>query len=89
MLPRTGPDTIAYEVTYSDPQVYTAPWTAQVEWTRDNRYRLYEFACHEGNTVREMINGSRAQRGLGLDTAPGSGNTQADGTGRWPFPASG
>jgi hypothetical protein len=61
-LRMTGPGTILYRVTYSDPDVFTAPWTAQVEWTRDDNYRLYEYACHEGNRVREWINASRAQR---------------------------
>jgi hypothetical protein len=85
-LTMTGPNTITYELTYSDPDVYTAPWTATVEWTRDDEYRLHEFACHEGNTVRDMIAGSRAHRTLGEDTPRGSGNAQQDGTGRWPFP---
>lgn len=61
-LTRTGPNTMAYRVTYSDPDVFTAPWTAEVEWTRDDKYRLYEYACHEGNEVRELITSSRAQR---------------------------
>ncbi len=84
-LTMTGPNTIAYEVTYSDPDVYTAPWTAAVEWIRDDGYRMYEFACHEGNTIRDMITGSRTYRRLGEDAARGSGNTQQDGTGRWIF----
>jgi hypothetical protein len=61
-LTMTGPNTLLYRVTYSDPDVYTAPWTAEVEWTRDDAYRLYEFACHEGNEVRELISASRAER---------------------------
>lgn len=61
-LTMTGPDTMAYEVTYSDPDVFTAPWTIEVEWQRDDTYRLYEYACHEGNEVRELISASRAQR---------------------------
>jgi hypothetical protein len=61
-LTMTGPNTLAYEVTYSDPDVYTAPWTAEVEWARDDKYRMYEYACHEGNEVRELIAASRAQR---------------------------
>ena len=61
-LTMTGPDTLLYRVTYSDPDVFTAPWTAEVEWTRDDRYRIYEFACHEHNEVRELIASSRAQR---------------------------
>ena len=85
-LTMTGPDTIAYEVTYTDPEVFTAPWTAAYEWTRSGDYRIYEFACHEGNTIRDMITGSRAHRLLGDTAARGSGNTQQDGTGRWAFP---
>ena len=61
-LTMTGPDTMAYEVTYSDPDVFAGPWTAEVEWTRDDKYRMYEFACHEGNEVRQLITSSRAQR---------------------------
>lgn len=62
-LTMTGAGTMVYQVTYSDPDVFTAPWTAQVEWMRDDKYRLYEFACHEGNEeVRHMITSSRAQR---------------------------
>jgi len=85
-LTMTGPDTMNYAVTYSDPGVYTAPWTAEVEWTRNDGYRLYEFACHEGNEVRHMITGSRAERGLGLNTPRGTGNAQQDSSGKWPFP---
>jgi hypothetical protein len=37
----------------------------QVEWTRDDKYQIYEFACHEGNIqVRTMITSSRAQRAI-------------------------
>jgi hypothetical protein len=61
-LTLTGPGTLDYRVTYSDPAVFTAPWTAEVEWTRDDGYKLYEYACHEGNEVRELIAASRARR---------------------------
>ena len=64
-LTMTGPDTLTYRVTYSDPEVYTAPWTAEVEWIRDGSYRLYEYACHEGNAVRDWVMASRAQRRKG------------------------
>jgi hypothetical protein len=64
-LAMTGPDTIAYSVTYTDPEVFTAPWTIELEWTRDPAYHLHEFACHEGNVaIRDMIRASRAQRKL-------------------------
>jgi hypothetical protein len=59
----TGPDTIVYEVTYDDPVVYTAPWTARLDWQRDETYQLFEYACHEGNVqIRGYINSSRAER---------------------------
>ena len=62
-LTMIGPGKLVYQVTYTDPDVFTAPWTAQVEWTRDDHYQMYEFACHEGNVqVRDLINASRAQR---------------------------
>jgi hypothetical protein len=86
-LAMTGPDTMTYTVTYSDPGVYTAPWTAELEWTRNEGYRLYEFACHEGNQVRTMITGSRVQRRLSPVAPRGTGNIGADGTGQWQFPA--
>jgi hypothetical protein len=64
-LTMTGPNTIAYEMTYSDPPVFTAPWTLRVNWTRDDKYEFYEYACFEGDVqVRNFINASRAARGL-------------------------
>jgi hypothetical protein len=54
-----------YEMTYSDPQVFTAPFTARLPWTRNEDYAFYEYACFEGDVqVRNYINSSRAQRGL-------------------------
>ncbi|BBC71837.1 conserved hypothetical protein [Altererythrobacter sp. B11] len=62
-LTMTGPDTIAYEVTFSDPAVFTRSWTAAFEWTRDSSYQIYEYACHERNDhVRTLIETSRAAR---------------------------
>ena len=59
-----GPDSIVYELTYSDPKVFTAPWTARLPWTRDEDYGFFEYACHEGNVqVRNYINSSRVERG--------------------------
>lgn len=61
----TGPDTIAYEITYSDPVIYTAPWTVRLDWRRNDKYQFFEYACHEGNVqVRNYITASRAERAL-------------------------
>jgi hypothetical protein len=62
-LTMTGPDSILYEVTYDDPDVFTAPWTAQEEWTRDDKYQMFEYACLEGDVqIRGYISASRAAR---------------------------
>ena len=60
-LTMTGPDRIVYEMTYTDPEVFTAPFTARLDWTRNNEYEFFEYACHEGNVqVRNYITSSRA-----------------------------
>ena len=60
--PGIGPDTIDYRVTYDDSDTFTAPWTVALERTRDDGYAIYEYACHERNTVREAITSARALR---------------------------
>jgi hypothetical protein len=58
-----GPNTITYEMTYSDPAIWTAPFTVRVDWTRNETYKFYEYACHEGDEqVRNYIVANRAQR---------------------------
>lgn len=46
---RISADQINYEVTITDPQIYTRPWTVAMPLTRDDTYQIYEYACHEGN----------------------------------------
>jgi hypothetical protein len=42
----TGPDTVRYEATVTDPVVYTRPWT--IGFTiRRKKAEMYEVACHE------------------------------------------
>jgi len=33
-LTMTAPNSILYEIAYEDPETFTAPWTAQMEWSR-------------------------------------------------------
>ena len=46
---RTDVDTIRYEVTIEDPNIYTRPWTVAIPLSRDESYQMFEYACHEGN----------------------------------------
>jgi len=62
-LTMTGPNSLMHELTYTDPEVFTAPWTTRVEWIRDDDYEFFEYACHEGNRMpRDYITASRAKR---------------------------
>jgi hypothetical protein len=62
---RTGPDSLEYTVTIEDPTVWTRPWTAKQEFTRqsDQDNRLYnEPRCIEGNYGHPgLIRGSRME----------------------------
>ena len=59
----TGPDSIVYELTYTDPEVFTAPWTARLDWSRNDDYGFFEYACHEGNVqLRNYVTADRAGR---------------------------
>lgn len=70
----TGPDSIVYEVTLDDPVVFTAPWTARLDWQRDDSFGIFEYACHEGNVqVRNYITSSRADRAARAAQAPATG----------------
>jgi hypothetical protein len=56
------PQTLTYEIIVEDPQVYTAPWKVSVPLKRDDSYRMFEYACHEGNSAIELIlRGARVQ----------------------------
>ena len=58
---RTAADTIGYSATIEDPDIYTRPWTVSFPLTADPTYRIYEYACHEGNYAMEnMMRGARA-----------------------------
>jgi hypothetical protein len=49
---RSGPNTLAYEVTIDDPTVWTRAWTVKQEFTRQSEQQnriYYEPRCIEGN----------------------------------------
>jgi hypothetical protein len=45
------PKTMNYEVTIEDPKVYTAPWKVAMPLIKDDKYQIFEYACHEGNNA--------------------------------------
>ena len=58
-----GPNTLTYEMTYSDPATWTAPFALRIDLVRNQKYKFYEYACHEGDEqVRNYIVTSRIQR---------------------------
>ncbi len=62
---RTSPTTLAYEVRVEDPTVWTQPWTAKEEFTKqsDQENRLYtEPRCIEGNLgLPGLLHGRRVE----------------------------
>ena len=55
-------NTIQYEMTVEDPQTFTRPWRASLLLNRSEDYRIYEYACHEGNAAIELVlRGARAE----------------------------
>ena len=62
---RTGPTSLAYEVTMEDPTVWTTPWTVKQEFSRqsDEENRLYtEPRCIEGNQgLPGLLHGRRVE----------------------------
>ena len=59
---RVDGNTISYEVTIDDPNMYSAPWKVSLPFTKDANYRIYEYACHEGNfAMEDILRGGRAR----------------------------
>ena len=55
-------NTINYEATIDDPETYTSPWKVAMPLNRDPTYRIFEYACHEGNYgLPNTLKGARAQ----------------------------
>jgi hypothetical protein len=65
---RLDDETIDYQFTMSDPDMFTQPWTASVPMTTNQAARgvtagpMYEYACHEGNYgLRNILSGARTE----------------------------
>ena len=69
---RTGPNTIRYEYTVTDPKTWTRPWSAEAPLPRLDP-PIYEFACHEQNYgLMNVVKGTQireAAQGRGVAAA--------------------
>jgi hypothetical protein len=65
-------DTIVYRATVEDKNVYTGAWTVEIPLTRDSKYRMFEYACQEGNyaTPNILAGGRAAEREAAKGTNP-------------------
>jgi hypothetical protein len=58
---RVGPDTLDWQLTFTDPTHWTRPWTVLIS-LKKSKDAVFEFACHEGNHAMEgILSGHRAQ----------------------------
>ncbi len=54
---------IQYELTVDDPVTYQSPWKVSFPITQEPGYKIFEYACHEGNmSLRNALLAVRAER---------------------------
>ena len=58
---------IEYYATVNDSTTWTRPWTFNLPWERDDDYKIFEYACHEGNYA--LANSLRGERVLEAEAA--------------------
>jgi hypothetical protein len=68
---RSNENTIDYQVTIDDPKVYSRPWKVALPLMRDENYRIFEYACHEGNhAIGNILRGGRARERAAGEASP-------------------
>ena len=56
---RASADTLIYQFTVEDPATWARPWTVEIPMTKTQGL-IYEWACHEGNTmISNILRGAR------------------------------
>jgi hypothetical protein len=56
---RASADTLIYQFTVEDPTTWARPWTVEIPMTM-TKGLIYEWACHEGNTmISNILRGAR------------------------------
>ena len=59
---RVNDRAIQYQVIVNDPRTFTASWTVAFPITREPGYRIFEYACHEGNyAMSNILSSARAE----------------------------
>ena len=59
---RVNDRAIQYQVIVNDPSTFTASWTVAFPITREPGYRIFEYACHEGNyAMSNILSSARAE----------------------------
>lgn len=62
---RRDADTLTYEYTLEDPEIYARAWTASLD-LKPLEGDMYEFACHEGNYgMTNLLAGARVEEQAG------------------------
>ena len=62
---RRDADTLTYEYTLEDPEIYARAWTASLD-LKPLEGDMYEFACHEGNYgMTNLLAGARVEEQTG------------------------
>jgi hypothetical protein len=68
-LTRTGADTLLYQFTIIDPDIYTKPWSGEIEM-QAQKSPLVEYACIEGDQGMQLImQGARADEKAAAEAA--------------------
>ena len=58
---RIAKDELSYDLTVNDPKTWTKPFTIHMPYKEDPSYKIYEYACHEGNYMMiDSLTGARA-----------------------------
>jgi len=62
---RIGPETVEYQVTMSDPETWTRPFTISVPWNKTTE-QIYEYQCQEMNyDMYHWLHGAREREKRG------------------------
>ena len=57
----------------NDPKTWTRPWTLHMPYKQDPSYKIYEYACHEGNYMMlDSLSGARELEKKGPNNKGGS-----------------